>query len=136
MITTTGGGSYISVGLGPIGAVLILPTNTMNTLDDILFIFLDDLRDPPSDEWVVVRTAETAYEAILAGNKADKDMVVSLDHDLGEDIPTGYDLVKWIYKDIATDEDFRPKISFLIHSMNPVGRENMVGTIKSIERML
>ncbi len=108
----------------------------MNTLDNTLFIFLDDLREPPSDKWVIVRTAETAYEAILAGNKAGKDMVVSLDHDLGEDIPTGYDLVKWIYKDIAIDENFRPQISFLIHSMNPVGRENMANTIKSIEGML
>lgn len=107
----------------------------MSTIDNALFIFLDDVRNPPSDHWIVVRTAGAAYEAILKGNKEDREMVVSLDHDLGEDIPTGYDLLNWLEKDIATDQSFRPNIAFQIHSANPVGRDNMARAIGAIERM-
>lgn len=86
--------------------------------------------------WEIARTAEEAYRLIREAAKAEQEMVVSLDHDLGEDIPTGYDLLNWLEKDIATEEGFRPVIAFRIHSANPVGRQNMDMAIRSIERML
>ena len=101
-----------------------------------LFIFLDDIRDPPSDEWIVVRDAVTAYHHIVDAWVAGRTIVISLDHDLGEDIPTGYDLLNWIEKDIATDDYLRPNISFRIHSANPVGRDNMTRAIGAIERIM
>lgn len=108
----------------------------MSTLDSIRFIFLDDIRFAPSTHWDVARTAEEAYVLIKDAAKAGQEMVVSLDHDLGEDIPTGYDLLNWIERDIATDETFRPTIAFRIHSANPVGRDNMDRAIRAIERMM
>lgn len=108
----------------------------MNIINNVLFIYLDDIRMPPSKHWTIVRTAEAAYKAILKGHKEGLEMVVSLDHDLGEDIPTGYDLLNWVEKDVVTDQTFRPKIAFQIHSANPVGRENMDRAIKEIERMM
>lgn len=117
----------------------------MRTLKNILFIYLDDMRVPPSRHWTVVRTAEQAYEAIRRAYNAGQEMVLSLDHDLGEEVTpdctrvcraTGYDLLSWLEKDIAIDTSFRPNIAFCIHSANPVGRENMGRAIKEIERMM
>lgn len=107
-----------------------------NALDNVVFIFLDDVREPPSDQWIVVRTAEKAYEAVRHYYLEGKELVLSLDHDLGEDIPTGYDLLNWFEKDIVTDSAFRPNISFMIHSANPVGRENMARAINVIRQFL
>ncbi len=108
----------------------------MSTIEDTLFIFLDDIRDPLSDEWIVVRDAVTAYHHIVDAWVAGRTIVISLDHDLGEDMPTGYDLLNWIELDIAIDDHLHPNISFQIHSANPVGRDNMARAIKSIERMM
>ena len=113
-----------------------LPNLMSKALDNVVFIFLDDVRDPPSDQWVVVRTAEKAYEALLHYHAEGKEIVLSLDHDLGEDIPTGYDLLNWLEKDVVTDDTFRPDIAFMIHSANPVGRENMARAINELRKYL
>lgn len=107
-----------------------------SSLDNAVFIYLDDIRIAPSKRWETVRTTEAAYQAVLDHHKAGHEIVLSLDHDLGEGIPTGYDLLNWLEKDIVTDSTFRPNIAFLIHSANPVGRDNMMRAIKSIQDML
>jgi len=107
----------------------------MGVLDNTTFIFLDDVRIAPSRTWITAKTAEEAYELVIAAAKDDKTIVISLDHDLGEFIPTGYDLLNWIEKDIATT-DFRPDIAFSIHSANPVGRVRMEQAIRAIESRL
>lgn len=48
---------------------------------------------------------------------------VSFDHDLGEDEPTGYDVVKWYTQYLDESGSPAPKMCF--HSQNPVGRNNM-----------
>lgn len=106
------------------------------SLDDIKFIFLDDVRMPPSTHWYVARTAEEAYVLVRDFAMAGEQIVLSLDHDLGENIPTGYDLLNWLERDIYTETGFRPDIAFRIHSANPVGRANMDRAIKAIERLL
>lgn len=103
---------------------------------DTIFIFLDDVRNPQGSHWIVVRTAEDAYTLIREMMSTGLPVVASLDHDLGENMTTGYDLLNWLEKDIATDEQFRPNITFQIHSANPVGRMNMDMAIRSIMRML
>jgi hypothetical protein len=108
----------------------------VNIINNVLFIYLDDVRIAPSKHWTLVRTAETAYEMIRNAHTREQEMVLSLDHDLGECIPTGYDLLNWLEKDIVTEQGFRPKISFQIHSANPVGRDNMMRAIRVIEEML
>lgn len=86
-------------------------------------LFLDDCRDAPSNNFVIVRNAKDALY-ILRQCRVN---ILSLDHDLGDNQSTGYDLLKiliesWIYKN-ATVYPF-PKEIYL-HSANPVGRENM-----------
>ena len=103
---------------------------------DTVHIFLDDIRDPPDDKWIIARNAMFAYHVIEMSYQLNRKIVISLDHDLGEGISTGYDLLNWIEENIALNEDFRPEIAFLIHSANPVGRDNMARAIKAIEKML
>lgn len=90
-------------------------------------IFLDDIRNPPSDSWKLVRTAQEAIEALKTG----KVEWISLDHDLGENQPTGYDVVKWIEKEVFTNNFTPPRI--LIHSMNTVGVDNIKAARERIE---
>lgn len=104
--------------------------------DNTMFIFLDDVRNPPADHWIVVRTAEAAYTMIREFAAIGCEMVVSLDHDLGDNMRTGYDLVSWLEKDVFTDGAFRPEMTMQIHSANPVGRSNMEAGIKAINKVL
>ena len=91
-------------------------------------IFLDDEREAP-DGWYLVRDANEALMLILSGNVE----IISLDHDLGNDPYTGYWLLNRIEERIAAGETIETK--FVVHSANPVGRQNMQRAIVSIERL-
>jgi len=59
--------------------------------------------------------------------------ILSLDHDLGIDeqeslLPTGYDLVKYIYENSLIAE------KIYLHTDNSVGRENMYQTLLGAQR--
>jgi hypothetical protein len=91
-------------------------------------IFLDDIRNAPDDSWTVVRTAQEALKLLKEGNVE----VISLDHDLGSGKLTGYDVVKWIEKEVFLKKEYKsPAIQ--IHSANPVGRQNISAAIKRIK---
>jgi len=99
-------------------------------------VYLDDIRSGPinsaggqligSDaygftypdwhQWVVCRSMKCVQELLECGLVRD----LSLDHDLGEDLPTGYDLCKWM-----VESNYWPKGDIFIHSQNPVGMRNM-----------
>src|SRR5688572_4381266 len=86
-------------------------------------IYLDDERNPTptwGNEWVIVRRVKDVQTLLLAG-LVDQ---LSLDHDLGENEPTGYDLCKWM-----AEHNIWPQVACTIHSANPVGMQNMKATI-------
>lgn len=98
-------------------------------------LWLDDIREPPG-EWVDIDTArdseedldcwvwvKTSFDALVALNRI-KISECSFDHDLGEDTTSGYDVVKYM-----AENDIWPDI-VKVHSMNPVGRQNMLQLIK------
>ena len=92
-------------------------------------LFIDDIRDPLDNSWVIIRDPEIAIN-IISTTSID---VISLDHDLGEGKKTGYDIIKRIEEKCYKDNSFiPPKIS--IHSANPVGRANIEAALKSIEK--
>ena len=89
-----------------------------------LLIYLDDLRPMPKSylsancELRVCKNYQSAVAAIYEHfNHFENDLIVDLDHDLGE-FKTGYDFCKFLVSNGITGK-------FHIHSMNPVGRENM-----------
>lgn len=113
--------------------------------DETVYLWLDDLREPPSKKWTWCKTAEDMFERILTYDRVNASMVVSLDHDLGEITQpdgtralmcSGYDLVGWIEKRIAECDDFTPDIVFNVHSANPVGAGNMNRCIQSIYNLV
>jgi hypothetical protein len=89
-------------------------------------LYLDDLRPCPEGSWIVCRSAEDAKEYILAhGCPA----LISFDHDLGDQVETGYDLAKWL---VEQDMDREGKLipgdfEYRVHSANPVGATNIRG---------
>lgn len=94
-------------------------------------LFLDDLRDPSwvyplrdSSNWTVCRSAADAQQAVLEGGCPEW---ISFDHDLGDNVPTGYSFARWLVdQDLDQEGQWMPKdFSFEVHSANPVGAANI-----------
>jgi hypothetical protein len=84
-------------------------------------LFLDDLRFPVGDGWIIVRSYAEAVEVVKLLGIPQK---ISFDHDLGLE-ETGYDFAKFIVDyDIQTN-DIDSTFSFDVHSANPIGAENI-----------
>jgi hypothetical protein len=97
-------------------------------------VWLDDLREAPKG-WVHVRTPDEAINLIRSGGVEE----ISLDHDLGLATPeaerTGYDVLAWLEKEVATETWQFEVPEIYVHSANPVGRRRMEQAIASIERL-
>ncbi len=91
-------------------------------------LFLDDLRNAPDDSFIVARSVEEAQRLIEENGMPE---CISFDHDLGMDdvgnlLPDGYDFAKWIIHQVIEKKLRLPShFSYTIHSMNPVGAENI-----------
>ena len=119
-------------------------------LDDIRS--MDDVRkytklpNIPNEQWTVVRSYSEFVNII---NKLGLPTFVSFDHDLGlshyghglngDDIPydsytekTGYDCVKWLVDYCMKNGVKHP--SYVVHSMNPVGKRNIESYIESYNK--
>lgn len=99
-------------------------------------LFLDDLRDCP-EGFTLYRPQDLPMFYMMARH-CKKGDIISLDHDLGDGFPTGYEILNNLEKQVR--EQFMwctggmPEI--LIHSANPVGRQNMERAIKAIQNFI
>ncbi len=85
----------------------------------MLWFYLDDEREVPVGfEAVLVRTAAQMKSLIDECWKAEISFGIDFDHDLGSTV-SGYDIAKYI---VSNDI---PMSVFHIHSMNPVGADNI-----------
>lgn len=100
-------------------------------------VWHDDIRKPPSHEWLWARTNDEAAQLLRNLDVAE----ISLDHDLGmdgvdPDLPdaiylkgnsaqTGLDLVDWMVQTGNVPD----KVT--IHSWNPAGAQRMLRTLQS-----
>ena len=92
-------------------------------------LFLDDERSPPPG-WTLMRWPDEMIARIQAGDVEE----VSLDHDLGDDQRgTGYDVILWIERAVATEGLIPPRIH--VHSANSAARERMEQGVASIYRL-
>jgi len=92
-------------------------------------LFIDDIRDPYDDDFVVVRSYD---DAIHYMRQQGCPLFISFDHDLGDaDERTGYDIAKWIVeRDLNDRGKFIPdEFDFHVHSANPVGVGNIIGLL-------
>lgn len=94
-------------------------------------LWIDDIRIPPNNDWVWVTNAEDAEREIFSGEYT----LVSFDHDLGENSATGYDILNNLERQIAKGGFWGEIPEMIVHSANPVGRDNMLRAILSIEKM-
>lgn len=85
-------------------------------------LFIDDTRDPVNQESIVVRNLEEAQAIITELGWPNH---IDFDHDLGKNEPSGYDFAKWIIEEDMDKDFLTEEFSFSVHSMNPVGRENI-----------
>ena len=90
-------------------------------------VFIDDVRHPADESWVVVRSSA---EAIKWLTEQGCPKMISFDHDLGDD-DTAMKVVHWMIEmDINACGAFIPAdFSFTVHSANPVGSENIKGLL-------
>lgn len=85
-------------------------------------LFLDDIRQPPDNTWIVVRNFNEFKNHILKHGIPD---MISFDHDLGDTLQDGYYCVKWLINMQYEIKDYT------VHSANPVGTANIIGLIEN-----
>jgi hypothetical protein len=95
-------------------------------------VFLDDERNTPQG-WVRVYSVQELIELMeSSGNDIEE---LSLDHDLGTGMQTGYDFMLWLEREVYEGRITKiPSMDF--HTANPFGRENMERALRSIMRKL
>ena len=111
-------------------------------------LFLDDLRMPIDcvsymhvrtaqhetyrEEWIIVRSYSDFISWICENGLPD---LISFDHDLGEEDkghPSGMECAKWLVEYCLDNQLKLP--SWLVHSANPAGYENIKGLLTSFEK--
>lgn len=96
----------------------------------MLKIYLDDIRTPPDNSWLVVRSVDDFKQRILSTSMPITEL--SFDHDLGEDVSDGYDAAKWFVEYAMDNEEVAQNLKAVIaHSDNTPGRENIAAYFES-----
>jgi hypothetical protein len=117
-----------------------------------LYLYLDDVRIPKTDNWEVVRNYDE-FVAHIKMNGLENYEVISLDHDLGEGamveyytnvkpnyeldynrIPekTGMDCARFLVAESMNKKIPLPTI--YVHSANPIGSANIIGYVNNYFR--
>ena len=79
-------------------------------------LWIDDVRRPPQGGNITWAANFDTAVSLLRQNYYD---LIDFDHDLGVGL-SGYDIAKWLV------ENEYPPTTFHVHSMNPVGRANII----------
>lgn len=93
-------------------------------------LWVDDVRKPPSNDWIWVQSVVQAIPTICMyeRNMHDDTIIIDLDHDAGDFVKYGGDYIEilnWLEREGIVDTGY----FFHIHSMNPVGVQNMKAII-------
>lgn len=94
-------------------------------------IWLDDCREMPNDLGYTYhcKTVDQVINILLGEEEI---WLISFDHDLGENQKTGYDLAKWIEREVHLNTMKPPH--WLIHSANPVGHKNIAAAMMAAHK--
>ena len=88
-------------------------------------LFIDDVRNPPSEDYSVVRSSTEAIQWIKDNGTPS---FISFDHDLGE-TDTSMVFLHRFYNEIWKEGDKIP--DYTVHSANPVGSKNIISFMES-----
>ena len=118
-------------------------------------IYLDDVRSPKDSSWTVVRNYQEFVDKISEIGDLSLIDVISLDHDLGDTAmkeyftnvspnytldynnikeKTGLDCAKWLID--YCNKNNLPFPKFYVHSMNPIGKQNIISAVNSFKKYL
>ena len=88
-------------------------------------IWIDDIRTPPSEDWIWIKSVNAAKRYIfMTSSYGVTDIMLSVDHDAGDYGPPDYiKILDWL-------EETGRRYPIHIHSMNPVGVANMRAIIQ------
>lgn len=90
-------------------------------------IWIDDVRKPPSKDWVWIKSVNAAKRYIsMTSSYGVTDIILSVDHDAGDYASEGGDYIELLDWLAETGRNY----PIHIHSMNVVGRENMQRIIR------
>lgn len=95
-------------------------------------LWVDDVRPAPDSSYIWVKTVDCAINRILGffyGFTTDSTILIDLDHDAGDYSSQGGDYIEildWLEEAKIVNQSF----VFHLHTMNPVGRENMERIIR------
>lgn len=84
-------------------------------------MFIDDIRNPITNDWIVIRNSYDAIKFIEENGMVD---FISFDHDLGGD-DTSMIFVHWLIEKDLDEDIIKEMFGFAIHSANPVGAQNI-----------
>ena len=89
-------------------------------------LWIDDVRKPPTYEWLWAHSVNDAKSAINMYERhwSDDSILIDLDHDAGDYVKDGGDYIKlldWLEREDIVDTGY----FFRLHTMNPVGYNNM-----------
>ena len=86
-------------------------------------LFIDDERFPNENDWHIVRNMKQFKKWI---DKNGCPNLISFDHDLGFNEPTGYDICKYFCNEVLNGQISLPKnFTIYVHSQNPIGKKNI-----------
>lgn len=96
-----------------------------------MYLWVDDIRTPPSDDWLWAHSVSEAITAIKSYERSfsTDTIYISLDHDAGDFGADGGDYIRildWLEQAGIVDTGY----FFYLHTQNPVGRENMERIIR------
>lgn len=93
-------------------------------------VFIDDERFPPSDghPWIIIRTLQQFKHLVETKGFPD---FISFDHDLGENEPTGFNIVQYIVETDLDKNNIPAHFTWYTHSQNPIGKINIDCLLKS-----
>lgn len=98
-------------------------------------LLIDDVRNPPKDNgvvesgWRIARTVDQAINIVMCHGMPNH---IAFDHDLGES-DNGMDFAKWLGEYCLYYKQ-RPDFTFDVHSMNPIGKDNIKSYIENLKR--
>lgn len=100
--------------------------NYKNERNDDMKLWIDDIRQPPSNDWLWTMRVDQAITAIkmYERNIHDDIIIIDLDHDAGDFVKYGGDYIEilnWLEREGIVDTGY----FFHLHSQNVVGVENM-----------
>lgn len=92
-------------------------------------LFIDDERNPVTDDWVIARSSEEAIYLVEAEGMPNE---IAFDHDLGFD-DTSMKFLNWLTEQLIEGRLQIPtSFKYSIHSMNPVGARMIANRMNAL----